>query len=475
MRNTANGISVRVSLSGGTSPWNLDFSAPQNQALVPGNYATVRRYGTTIFPGLMIWRDQIFFCNYVTGRYLVRDVSYAPNGDVLRLAIDAEQHCNGINQALFAAIRYNSTVPTDIFPDSAARYSLTMARPIHGLVSGAGLSCGGTQIACSMTFTDATRVMLSAIPDTGYVFTGWTGGCSGGSPTFLWVTSVQECGATFAPTTPVSRRTLLTMDYPLGWGAWNGQHFIYGPQNSLWRVTPFGNGGLRIDITGMGPYADAVWSLEFRAPSGQTLQPGTYYSEDTAQYNGATAFVRMPPPGLEVQGDGGRCLELFGRLDVRQIEFDLQTGAVNAFAAGFEQKCLRTATIALTGTVNYRATHEIPCTAPDPFTALGDGVCYKDGWLPPGMDIPDTPIAPLPPVPPTPGTCTTSDPFASLGGGTCFNGGWLPPGMPTPGGGNNPTPPPPPPPPTGCTIPDPFVSLGGGTCRNGGWLPPGMQ
>jgi hypothetical protein len=177
---------------------------------------------------------------------------------------------------------------------------------------------------------------------------------------------------------------------------------------------------------------------------------------------------RLAIDGADGWGADTTCTQSLGFFDVHQIEFDPGTGEVTAFAADFQQICGGPFLSPLTGTVNYRATFEIPCTMPDPFAALGEGMCFNGGWLPPGMPIPGESASP-PPPPPT--GCMTPDPFTSLGGGTCANGGWFPPGMPVPGGSN----PRPPPPPTGSTTPDPFVSLGGGTCRNGGWLPPGME
>jgi len=41
---------------------------------------------------------------------------------------------------------------------------------------------------------------LQATPDTGYVFVGWTGHCSGSSPSAsLALEGPRACGATFAP------------------------------------------------------------------------------------------------------------------------------------------------------------------------------------------------------------------------------------------------------------------------------------
>ena len=42
------------------------------------------------------------------------------------------------------------------------------------------------------------------------------------------------------------------------------------------------------------------------------------------------------------------------------------------------------------------------CSTPDPFAALGGGTCYRGGWFPPGMAIPDggsaSPASPAPPL-----------------------------------------------------------------------------
>jgi hypothetical protein len=107
------------------------------------------------------------------------------------------------------------------------------------------------------------------------------------------------------------------------------------------------------------------------------------------------------------------------------------------------------------------------CSTPDPFVAIGGGVCVNGGWVPRGTSVPAPAPSPAPAPAPSPSTCRTPDPFVSLGGGICVNGGWVPRGStatPTP------TPAPAPPPPS-CTTPDPFTSIGGGTCVNGGWIP----
>jgi hypothetical protein len=115
------------------------------------------------------------------------------------------------------------------------------------------------------------------------------------------------------------------------------------------------------------------------------------------------------------------------------------------------------------------------CSTPDPFVAMGGGVCINGGWYPPGSAPAPAPApaptpAPTPPPPPS-GGCTTPNPFASMGAGVCVNGGWQ---FGSPAAPSAPTPAPAPTLPTapssgGCTTPNPFASMGMGLCVNGGW------
>src|SRR5439155_494607 len=62
--------------------------------------------------------------------------------------------------------------------------------------SPSGLSCSGS---CSATYADTTAVLLIATPQSGYVFTGWGGGCSGsGSCSVTMTYSGASVTATFA-------------------------------------------------------------------------------------------------------------------------------------------------------------------------------------------------------------------------------------------------------------------------------------
>ena len=476
-RNVRNGISVRV--DGGVAFWwYLDFSLPGNRQITAGHYTGAMRYPFTPFVGMSVHGSGIG-CNALTGRYLVREVTYGPGGEVLQFAVDVEQHCEDASPALFAALRFNSNVPTDLFPDDTARYALAMTVSPGGLVTGSGLACGGAETACATTFSSATSVTLTATPSAGYLFNGWSGGCSGGATTTVAVNTVKECSAAFTPVVPAQPRTRLAF------AASGASEEVHTFANSRWSLSTANSGNdLTFRVEGLGAKTAVEWRLELRAPAGGTLQSGYFPSA-------VRAAVRTTTPGLDFVANGSACGTVAGEFTVHQYVRNPVTGEVIAFAADFVYRCGGPAAAPLTGRIEYWATYQVPsaCATPDPFANLGGGTCYAGGWLPPGMPVPGgappPPAAPAPPPlpapPSTPSACVTPDPFGALGGGTCYNGGWLPPGMPVPAGAVTPPPPapsaPPPAPPAsapGCSTADPFASLGGGTCYNGGWLPPGM-
>jgi hypothetical protein len=114
------------------------------------------------------------------------------------------------------------------------------------------------------------------------------------------------------------------------------------------------------------------------------------------------------------------------------------------------------------------------CTTPNPFAAMGAGVCVNGGWQ---FGTPAPAPTPTPTPTPTPAPsagCSTPNPFAAFGMGVCVNGGWV---FAAPAAAPPPPPPPPPAPTpapapasTGCTTANPFAAFGMGVCVNGGWI-----
>lgn len=104
------------------------------------------------------------------------------------------------------------------------------------------------------------------------------------------------------------------------------------------------------------------WYLEFAAPAGQSLAPGTY-----------TGAIRYPfqgqGPGLSVSGNGRGCNELTGTFTVYEVTFG-PNNYLQSFEASFEQHC-EGFTPALRGQIQL-----VNPPAPDPLT-IGVGVSSK--------------------------------------------------------------------------------------------------
>jgi hypothetical protein len=81
-------------------------------------------------------------------------------------------------------------------------FTLTVSRPTGGTVMGAGINCGSTGSLCSVSMPASMTLGMQAVPDAGHAFSGWTGDCSGTSPSvWLPLTGPRACGAVFVAVT----------------------------------------------------------------------------------------------------------------------------------------------------------------------------------------------------------------------------------------------------------------------------------
>src|SRR5262249_26177932 len=105
-RNFDNGVSVFY--SGGGEWWNLDFAAPSDVNLTPGQYANRTRWPFQAggVPGLNVSGDGRG-SNTLTGNFTVTQALYAADGTVLRFAATFEQHSEGQPPALTGGIKIN--------------------------------------------------------------------------------------------------------------------------------------------------------------------------------------------------------------------------------------------------------------------------------------------------------------------------------------------------------------------------------
>jgi hypothetical protein len=347
-RVSMNAIDVVVQAS--DAFWTFTFSAPSGTTIAPGTYAPARRAPFTTFVGLDISGNSRG-CNALTGRFIVYDVQYASDGSVTRFAADAEQHCEDQTPATFAAIRIDSALQPTPFSGQYPWYELTVDSSVNGTVTGGPLNCGSAGDSCWVTFLGRSQLTLTATPDPGYTFTGWTGACSGGPTITLNVNTTMRCAALFEPDPPIAPRTVLYWDSTSVDALGRGETETYNDVNSRWTFTRIeGNNGLEINIDSIAEKTSSRWNLQFRAPAGQELTPGSYEGVVRAPFRTST-------PGLEAYGNGNGCNAVVGRFRVHEIFRD-GAGNITSLAVDFEHRCdfPTGAKPPLLGTLRYNST-----------------------------------------------------------------------------------------------------------------------
>ena len=353
---SSSGNQVTIRVEDGVDWWSINFSAPQGQPLAVGTYNDAQEYPFTPFNGLSVYGSGRS-CGDVVGRFVILDLALASNGTVQRFAADFEQHCGNAVPALFGTVRYNSAAG-ELLPFAGAypSYQLSVTPPSGGRVTGGGLDCGPAGPVCQLSLTAATHIGLTAVPDSGYVFAGWSGSCRGGAETSVQVHGPKTCSARFDLLASASPRSVLYLDSQSGDYIGAGAKAVFNLTNSVWTVTSnvtwtgsSNRTGNQIIIT----IRDGVdrWNLDFSAPEGEPLALG--------EYNAARRYPFTPFNGLDVSGPGRGCNELTGRFVVYDIAV-ASDGKVQRFAADFEQHC-EDAVPGLVGAIRYNsAAGELP-------------------------------------------------------------------------------------------------------------------
>jgi hypothetical protein len=97
----------------GADNWSFNFTAPQSTGLSVGEYINATRYPSqsTIEPGLSV-DGAGRGCNTLTGSFNVFEIARNTTDELTKLAADFEQHCEGLEPALFGQVRFNYVDPS---------------------------------------------------------------------------------------------------------------------------------------------------------------------------------------------------------------------------------------------------------------------------------------------------------------------------------------------------------------------------
>lgn len=91
--------------------WTLDLAGDDGRPIHVGAYENATRAPFSAPGNGVDFGGAGRGCNTITGRFDVLDIAYDNNGKVTRLAVDFEQHCEGMVPALLGSLRYKSALP----------------------------------------------------------------------------------------------------------------------------------------------------------------------------------------------------------------------------------------------------------------------------------------------------------------------------------------------------------------------------
>lgn len=131
--------------------WSFDFAAPtynpvnntnDGQFLKVGFYdgATRFPFNSPTKPGLSVFGNGRGN-NQLSGWFDVREIAYATNGDVTRLAVDFRQYDENLTQtgpSLYGSLRINSSIPLTPIPVPSSAVLLLSALAVFWIRRGSG-------------------------------------------------------------------------------------------------------------------------------------------------------------------------------------------------------------------------------------------------------------------------------------------------------------------------------------------------
>jgi Calx-beta domain len=343
----SNGVQFSFHTADYSSNWNLFFGPASGLTLTRSEYEGAQRFAfhSPTKPGMDVSGDGRG-CNTIIGRFLVSSVIFNGTGGIQSLAIDFEQHCEGMGPALFGSVRYNSSVT------AVPRVSVGDGNVLKGNV---GTSDGTVTLSLSLPSSFPVSVQYATADRTALAGTDYV--ATSGTATFQpGVTSqtitvpvlgdrlargnknfqVRLSAPVGAPLgdgegnvrilDPNGNMTVLAMSGQPGDYIGGGQLYLFTIADGNFTASRNYDNGVSV-----GLQAGDAWTLDFAAPNSATLTAGTYTNAMRFPFQSGGA------PGLDVSGAGRGCNTLTGQFVVNRVSYT--TTGVSAFSADFEQHC----------------------------------------------------------------------------------------------------------------------------------------
>ena len=247
---------------------------------------------TSVPPGINC--GQACSASYANGTSVVLSAIAAPGAQFAGWS----GACAGTSSPCTVTMDQARTVGAAFVAD--VHYSLTVNGAAGGIVTSdpAGIDCG---TACTAGYAPGTPVHLIARALPGFIFTGWTGACSGTQTCDLTMNGDETVGAAFT-TTPVGHSVLTVHDY--GSGTVTGTHTPPPPLG----VAATANGDINCGTVCTESYtngtivtltATPAQNYQFSGWSGACAGTGACVVTVNSSVFVNANFVQIPPPPPE--------------------------------------------------------------------------------------------------------------------------------------------------------------------------------
>ena len=349
----------------------LEFAGPYAESLGPGPFeeaAWAPFKGTS--PGI-----SFIPCTRPMGRFVVLDLDLSTtDATVNRFAANFQIECEGSVNHVHGEIRYNSAVPIsrDLPPGDSSPdpFALQAQMPVGAgaLVESNAIVLYGVNAAVPLSITGG-EYSLNGSPFTSQSGVGAQLGrivVRARAPTAPGATAqaILTAGgvsAVFSVRAHDPTESLTGLYYRSTEGDFvgGGQTNLHLAPRNIVAASRNSRDGVSFELEGA---AGVRWNLDLKAPNDAMLSPGSY--------EGAERFAFAPAgaAGLDFFGEGRGCNTIHGRFTVHEAVY-AQDGAVEKFAADFEQRCEQATAPPLFGEVRFNSTVPFTALAPAPAQA----------------------------------------------------------------------------------------------------------